>query len=681
MSEFYFEYQCIALKGVNKDKHALQFFLYQEYDKTSQMKVQVYIPETLQKQFKEVRLYNFPYGVGFPDLKKLSGPKVFPMKGGDHPISVDNGFFIEGENLNSTGIIAFVKEGEKEPLEENCYKYAINYSKRDVISYQIMESSNNFTVEIRYPRLLQDIELNVIYKSGSKPLFIEDREDENNILKNDKGKPYVIKLNKLGKEFTWKSRKFKFKQTRSFDFRLAFVDKDLNKFYMLLDESDYTMEDKDRRLKTIKGKKKSFVKERVIKCPYCNRPIHPSVIAASSGYFGCQGARFSSMPKYDGRNKYISCEADLIKQCEEENEKGAIVANNLLLPVGADVLPTLNIAVAGFPECGKTVYLASLINMSKTMNGSTPNYSSNPFILNQITMKMAKKDVAVTYVEMKNVKTVKTGQFEVDDRQEVERSRRINGVGIKDRYAFNVGQTIEKQTQKQYAGVLSYNPIGYKMGDLGFLYFYDVPGEAFLPDYTKKLRTFDMADGIIAIINGNTIYNGDDKNHANNDRPLLALSESLKAIKKLSNKGVDLKNMPIAIVFSKLDLKISNYLNTEEEQLIKSCFDENCHNLREDMLSLFPKNKKYRGSDLERHIDCSSYEIEHYLKSLSTDDASIYEKIVNEYHNIKFFACSALGSNDVFDTTGDGAQVKYRPRRLRVELPIVWLMHKKGLIK
>lgn len=680
MSEFYFDYKCIALKGKNKSDHALQFFLYQDYDK---MKVQVYIPEELQKQFKEVRLYNFPHGIGFPDLKKAPSPQVFPMKGGDHSVSVDNAFFIEAENLSSTGIIAFLEEGQDEPLEENSYKYAINYTRRDVISYRVVEFNNRFSVEIRYPRLLTDIDLNIVYKTGSKPIFIGDRKNENNILKDQYGNPYTITLKKLGKEFTWKTKKIPFTETKSFDFRLSFVDEEMNKFYMLVDESDYTAEDKKQRLSTLKNQKKAHAKQREIKCPYCNRPLSPSLISAPRGYFYCDGTPFpSNRIKYDGRHKYILCKADLVDASTKAGAKGAIQVNNLLLPDGVDKLPTMNIAVAGFPECGKTVYLASIINMSKVATGSSVQYSSNPFILTQITKKMARHNFEVTYVEMKNAEIIKDSlEYEIKDRQEMARGRQINGVEIKGRYSINVGQKMEKYTQKTHAQILAWNPVGYKMGDLGFLYFYDVPGESFLSNNEEKLRTFDVADGIIAIINGNTIYNDDDKNHAKNDRPLVALSDSLKAIKKLSKEGVDLQNMPIAIVFSKLDLKISNYLNSNNQHLIDSCFDENCHNLREDILSLFPKNKKYSGSELERHIDCSSYEIEHYLKSLNADDVSIYESIVETYHNIKFFACSALGSNDVFDTKGDGAQVKYRPRRLRVELPIVWLMHKKGLIK
>ena len=102
------------------------------------------------------------------------------------------------------------------------------------------------------------------------------------------------------------------------------------------------------------------------------------------------------------------------------------------------------------------------------------------------------------------------------------------------------------------------------------------------------------------------------------------------------------------------------------------------------MISLFPKNRRYRHSELERHIDCASYEIQHFLKNLNREESGVYNQIIQKYHNIKFFACSSVGSDSVFDKTQEGkgiAGVKRRPRRLRIELPIIWLMHKNGLVR
>ena len=91
----------------------------------------------------------------------------------------------------------------------------------------------------------------------------------------------------------------------------------------------------------------------------------------------------------------------------------------------------------------------------------------------------------------------------------------------------------------------------------------------------------------------------------------------------------------------------------------------------------------YSGSELERHIDCSSYELEHFLRSsgdrVSTD---LLTDIKSRYKNIKFFTCSALGNDECLgESDEDTKEVLFRPRRLRLELPLIWLMYQKGLIK
>lgn len=679
MSEFYFDYKCIALGGpdVKKGDKALDFFLFQDYKKET-MKVQVYIPPELQKRnnYSSVSVYFTEHGMGFPSLKSFSKPQISKeMFSGKDSISQENGLFIEPRNnqLSSTGIIAFIRQGNSEPLEEDCYKFAINYTKREVISYSVEEGIKNITVYVRYPRLLKDINLMILFKTGCKPLFIGDRENEDNILKNPKtGEPYIIRLKKLGGEFTWTRKKIRNCFPKVNDFRITFEDENDNKFYMLLDDSDFTNEDKRQRKEDISRKKKNYLSERRYKCPYCNCDLPSNVISASRGVYTCSGTMISNKPlKYDKRKKYIYCDKDLVSESSKE-----IVVNNLLLPEKSDVLPSMNIAVAGFPECGKTIYLASVFNMYEVKSGNeVTGYGCDPFTLDVITKNMCHKDNSVKYVSMLNVE----GE-NVNTTQEDKRGRFVDGLNVKGRFTINVGQGVEKQTLKDIIQPLSWEPIGFQMGDLGFTYFYDVSGEAFKDDYKEKIRTFDIADGIIAIINGDDVHEGDGVSHKENKNPIFDLKKSLDAIKRLARDGVDLVNMPIAIVFTKLDLKISSYLSHKTQALIDRCFEENCHVLREDMISLFPKNGAYRGSELERHIDCSSYEIQHYLKSLSAEDISIYNEIIKEFKNIKFFACSALGSDDVFDKSGENAIVKYRPRRLRVELPIVWLMHKKGLI-
>ena len=112
-----------------------------------------------------------------------------------------------------------------------------------------------------------------------------------------------------------------------------------------------------------------------------------------------------------------------------------------------------------------------------------------------------------------------------------------------------------------------------------------------------------------------------------------------------------------------------------------NCFNENCHLVREDMLSILSRtNSYYYGSEIQRHIDNSSYEIEHYLKADGDRKAKL-EKIQTKYREIKFFSCSALGNNVCLgDNQSNTKEILFRPHPLRLELPIIWLMHKCKMI-
>ena len=205
------------------------------------------------------------------------------------------------------------------------------------------------------------------------------------------------------------------------------------------------------------------------------------------------------------------------------------------------------------------------------------------------------------------------------------------------------------------------------MGDLGHMFFYDIPGEMFTRENNIKVRALDMADCLLAVINGaNEILD-----------PLGELLTTLERIPMLSKNLIDMKNIPIAIVFTKHDLKLTDYVDSEADK--EFCFDENCHVVRENIVDMLPANGVYAGSALERHIDCSSYELEHYLKA--RDSGGKYARLKENYNNIKFFTCSALGNDACLGKPKGGTkEVLFRPRRLRVELPIIWLMYKKGLI-
>lgn len=683
MSEFFFDYKCIAMGEQNKNKQddkVLDFYLFQDYDEEgSTMCAQIYIPKVMQEKYVAAKVYFSLNDINFPDI--INGdikPTIWYCnnKSGKRAsearyISTDNSIFIKSKNgeLSGCGVIAFIEsDNENEtPKVNNCYKFTINYSKKETISYRIVESKGFINVQVIYPLIRNTIKLCVIQKKGAKPVLVQDRDNHTNKLGSSSEK-LTLELKPNGRVEDVCKAIFRVKDASKFDYRLAFCNPTDSRHYLLVDESDFTMEDKAQRRQDRKIKNKISLNNP--RCPFCGQPIvsYDKHKKGNTTIVGCQGTVLSTST-VDSRLKgklTVVCEADLVKQSSQGGvDKGYIEVNNLIIPDGYAQQPSMNLVVAGFPKSGKTIYLSSLFNMQD--GGTARGIESFPFILNKILTVYDKKgrgDKTVDEIKFFNI-DAKNG-FSLSD--VCERTRTSPREDIKKRYVMTVGGNVEGQTIKANAAKLSWHPIGYKLGNLGHAFFYDIPGEMFTRENTVKVRALDMADCLLAVINGaNEI-----------EDPVGELLTTLERIPVLSKNKIDMKSMPIAIVFTKHDLKLSEYVEREEDA--EFCFDENCHVVKENIIEMLPRNGVYEGSALERHIDCSSYELEHYLKARDTDGK--FAKLKENYKNIKFFTCSALGSDVCLGKPIDGTkEVLFKPRRLRVELPIIWLMYKKGLIK
>ena len=702
MSEFYFDYKCIAMnsastnsKGTDK---ALDFYLFQDYNNNDgSMCVQVYIPKALQEKFCGVRLYSLPNGVEMPDFMSQAPYEFIPRdevvgRGMEtYHLCDDNCIFIRSKNgeLSGSGVIAFIDGADRNaaPKVENAYKYVINYAKKETISYRIVEQKNRIKIQVIYPLIRSDMVLQVIKKRGAKPILIKDRLNEENLLMTKDG-PAEIILKANGRIEDVVKVSFAAEDTNGTDFRLVFADLSNNKYYLLVDESDYTLEDKNLRVREQRTKHK--LTDSVRRCPYCGNPM--AIILQhtkkDTQIFTCSGEIRTytvSDPKLLHQQTVI-CGANLPMLSNPafdelnphaldgaSDDEGFITVRNLIIPQPYLTLPSMNVVVVGAPKSGKTIYLSSVMNMRD--GGTSKGVYSDPFLLNRILNVFDKTG--------KGLKSVKEVQFENVDvtgnrgtlGYNCERERSSSVDKIKRRYVISVGGMVESYTDPAEAFRLSWHPIGFQMGNLGYIYFYDIPGEKFTQTTTDKVRAVDMADCYLAVIDG---ANPHGAKGALND-----LHKALQRIPKLAKKNIDMENMPIAIVFTKHDLKLSDYVHEGDEEGIKNCFDENCHVVREDILGMMPKNGVYSGSELERHIDCSSYELEHFLRSsgdrVSTD---LLTDIKSRYKNIKFFTCSALGNDECLgESDEDTKEVLFRPRRLRLELPLIWLMYQKGLIK
>lgn len=684
MSEFYFDYKCIAMSekrtgSLGAEDKALDFYLYQDYNNDKGgMGVQVYVPREMQKNFCGARLYFSPNAVDFPDMLDPAAPYEFfkcsarvrnDISATD--MTAENSIFIKCDalgELSGCGVIAFIDgtDVNAPPKPENAYKFVINYSKKETISYSIDEYKSGIMVRVLYPLIKNDIVLRVVRKSGAKPVLISDRMGDDKFLRCD-GEVVEIKLKATGRLNSAKKVRIPAEGTDSNDFRLVFADQSNNAYYLLVDESQYTLEDKEERKKNERAKRGASVT--VHKCPYCGGDITPVKYTGGTLIADCGGktlATHSPDAKLNDRHTTV-CGAKLT-----ELSNGYLTEDRLVIPDGYLRLPSMNIAVAGFPRAGKTIYLASVMNMSVNSGA----VESDPFILDRILNAFDKSKGKKGADGKELAKKAEEVKFDgVDDQNALSsdceklRSSADEADGkVKLRYVLSVGNSVEKHTETGEDVKLSWNPVGYRMGELGFMYFYDIPGELFAMADSRKVRTMDVADCILAVIDG-SLATGE---------ALQNTRTALERIKKMATHKIDLKSMPIAIVFTKHDKKLTDYVASDNLIERGTCFDENCHVVREDMLGLMPKNGVYEGSALERHIDCSDYELKHYLKA---NNATDYNSIISSYDNIKFFTCSALGNDSCLMDNGYTKDVLFRPRRLRVELPLVWLMYKKGLIR
>lgn len=698
MSEFYFDYKCMPMSSFSdedKGDKALDFYLYQDYGGTdTDMCAQVYIPREMQKKFCGVRLYHTVNGVEVPDIGTLDNSRFIPMnpgvlKSAEYCVSSDNCVYIRGNGeLSGSGVIAFIdgKDILALPKPENAYKYVINYSEKETISYRIIERKNKLTVQVIYPLIRSKIVLNVVRKRGAKPVLIQDCGNPENIVKKDREK-VRIELEPNGRVKDAVKEEIDVDGANKNDFRLIFEDPENSRYYILVDESDNTLEDKEKRREEFRNRDNIVKSEK--KCPYCGNPLkidekykkgkteiitckgeHIEKAIVAGNLQGCrtivcgEDLQTISNPAYDNIKGTIN------KRSKRADEGGMIPVNNLIIPEGYDKLPSMNITLVGMTMSGKTIFLASLYNMIN--GGADKGVYSDPFVLNEIVKKFDRKKGRAEEVKFLNLKV---DDDSVQIGEDCEISRRSPRQLYKTRYTMSVGGDVESFTDPKELAKLDWHPIGFKMGNLGFIYFYDVPGEKFNQDSMDKIRSVGLADCLIAVIDG--------AKEGGASAALSELSAAMGRLKTSTSRAQDFKNMPIAIVFTKYDLRLKDYIPDDNPVSVGKCFDDNCHVVREDIISLLPKNGVYTGSDLERHIDCSSYEIEHFLKSASSESAQILNSIKNDFRNIKYFACSALGSNKCLNSaTGDNRkEVLFKPRRLRMELPIIWLMYQKGLIK
>ena len=675
MSEYHFEYQCTS-KADASNKQALRFSLYQDYDgknPDSLMKVMIYIPKELQgEDFVEARLYYQENGVDFPDPSSEEWQSRVKVKS-KKDIDKDNAVFIvPSYNCSGTGVLELVRKGSKKVALEDTYLFTINFSKKQPIYYEIKEKKNGKYIQVRvcYPRIRKDIDLHVCFTQKRKPLKIGEYTDKTHQVKDKDGEPKILTLEVKEDDINYATFHVKVEKTIGPDYRLTFIDKDNFEFYILVDESEITVEELGNKENYYKEEKRLPYK-RIATCPYCGANL---VLPAKDDGLAhtCDGRDFidGSFAKLNKRRKKDKTGKDVPYEkttvvCQNcyysDTLKGprGVVDGVRILPDDIFEKPVMHTMFIGARNSGKTMFLASLINLQDD-NKSEPNILSaitRCFTRNKNKIAEEFEPESFMLAGNKIVPAVKTQK----NRNQA-------------RYALEVNKKAENHTPLDSSDAISWNPQSYALDKLGYVFFYDVPGEIFDNENNNmKLHSFDMVDSIIAVVDG---YPTLDDNNV-----LDGLERCLDKILNTAKDKDQIKEIPLAVVFTKMDRLLKDHT---DKTPLPECFDDNCHITREDIFSMLPKNGKYEGSMLQRHIDNSSYELVHYLKEMepdSFDSASKGENFtskIKSFKRWKFFSVSALGSNEVLD---NDKNVLCKRRTLRVELPLIWLMYQKHLIK
>lgn len=713
MSEYYFEYTCLSCDGekqrtannrVNQDQ---KFVLFQDYGMNGALCVQVLLD--VPKNYQGVRVYHIENGIDVPKVfdSEIHKRSEFISR---EKIIKNGGFYIRSHNrdsggeyskLSGTGIFALVKDEFCIPAPAETYTYSINFGAKQEIIYSIIEKRNELVIDIAYPLLRNNLKLLLFSHQGSKPLEKAYRERSN-------FEPIILKSGI--KDYLHIKRAVR--NTEGFDFRLFFANEEDAKYYLLVDESLETVEEK-KLVDTIRHEDGSVVRLRrsttgryyddfgkihVKKCPYCFRPMNlPDNYNKGRGYTVCECGGSSAatqghllslsdntkiQPKLHSTKHIVCCGYDYRK--EDKAFTTEALYKHLILPTDYMDKPSMNVALIGATNSGKSVILSTLLGARSYLQeqmvrsgASREDAQANAtsYLLNSIVSRFDTKKSG-TGVELFDLAQVRipeekknddfttlsecksTSEIDIDNTTGGSRTQQL----IRERYMVEVGRALPRHTEGTDIKFCGLHPFVFRMGNLGYSFFYDIPGEVFKSTRkeTNMLRGVRNADCLVLIINGYA------KDHLNDS--IREVEDGLEAAAKIMGKE-KLYNTPVAVVLAKFDM-------------LQDAFDDNCHILRENILHMIDQDRSvkrgvYANSAVEKHIAYSSYEIKHYLASQGEIN---FVNNMKKFTYLKYFAASALGSDDCY--SHDAQKVlKFHERPLRLELPIIWLMYQMGLIK
>ncbi len=722
MSNKYFDYKCLPPRSLSSNEldsflrlsnpnadveeareRAFRFFYTKNNGKNA---IQIIIPEQFLKKGSlkscdEIRVFakSGKYNADEFSYTDVGESEVVREKVSN---VIETGcIYVERDDISCIGEIRFFSKG-KDLQTDNCL-FAVAFIEKELISYSLAVKGSAIEYKIEYPLIRTEIKLSLAEKANLKPVLAKDFKTPS---KGSEKRDCITLTPKLGRSNVVRGKKLLSREIKNERFALVFSNADLNDSYMLRDDTVFNADIQE----------KAYNPEP--RCPFCNEKMHLDNLKLQKGHvYTCGGLERTQVNILnDNKNKInIVCKNDFVFKYHEEkgskndlyqnldNDYREYVIKNPLLPDSYMNKKALKVAVAGMPNSGKTVYLASLFGMG--INGASQGQ-----IFRDIAERFKVKlngDVLLSYGSINPI-------TEASDTERLNILRRkggeIGNAKVSAHYdRYHMSKAFENRTKSTDADVLAENPVGIDLGKLGYAYFYDVPGEVVKSRDYSKVKAFTSSDCIIAIVDGypkpfddNTgkemmdNLSPEDRNKSTID----GLEKTIDFLKKFyedenaktnmektihNTMARNIKEVPLAIVLTKYDMR----LPSTSQSKIDECFGENTHVSNGDME--FKPVKKYEGSEIQRHIDASSDEVRSFLCSLQGTTRNGVD-IINEIENlasvnglapnIKYFACSALGSNECMQKNDNDSTMRFiaERRMMRVEYPVIWLMHKIGMI-
>ncbi|MDE7164496.1 MAG: hypothetical protein K2O04_03635 [Clostridiales bacterium] len=474
-------------------------------------------------------------------------------------------------------------------------------------------------------------------------------------------------------------------------FRVTFDDKADSQFYLLRDDTGGKI-----------GERMADEKKRVLRCPFCLRPVTVTKNSAKlqrSGYaVSCAGEQIEGVSREVKSRGRVSCNHDSpslategasadeyihtklrrYKPLLDGSSTGVFqsdrkLLNKIFLPQNYECGDSIITTVIGGANVGKSVFISRLAGIaSDNDEHKVESVSGSPIYMSSALNGFfdgAAYYTPETWDEDKRSRSADAWRriFNTVDSSDSEHGRMVD-------YAMPLYGEIAKRTSKNEIDILQRMPFIVKLDNDSNMTFFDVPGELLHVENAKsgQVPSIKFSDGLILLVNvdSSAAHSGSHTQNSDNIKQAGKLLEiivnSLGVSKSDSHDGTtqnDITDHALAVVLCKLDM-------------FDDKFDVNSAVLASDLCD---GKGKYKGSRLQINTDAASDEVERIIAD--TPGSGELFNHVNRFKYRKYFAVSSLGVSDCVEKENSKARLLYTASPKRFEHVLQWLLWQSGIIE